>query len=117
MIQRSKVLAKYDGRCAYCGEVLTLRSMQVDHFVAKTCGGGDELSNLMPSCASCNNYKLSYALEEFRHNIIRAIDVQRRTNSMFRLIERFGIIEQVKTKVEFHFETISQTKPVEGETK
>lgn len=105
MSKRDNTLAKYNSHCAYCGVELTLKSLQVDHLVPSSCGGSDKPSNLMPSCASCNNYKLSYALEEFRHNILRSIEVQRRGNAMFRLLERFGIIEQVKTEVVFYFES------------
>jgi 5-methylcytosine-specific restriction endonuclease McrA len=36
MINRKLVFNKYNGHCAYCGIELTIKSMQVDHFLPKT---------------------------------------------------------------------------------
>ena len=102
--KRQAVFDKFDGRCSYCGKGITRKSFQVDHFIPKLSGGTDELENLMPACRSCNGYKSSYTLEWFRANIQSATDVQRSSNSMFRLLERYGIVKQVKTEVVFHFE-------------
>jgi 5-methylcytosine-specific restriction endonuclease McrA len=30
---RQLVLTKYGGRCAYCGKIISLQTMQVDHIV------------------------------------------------------------------------------------
>ncbi len=102
--KRQEVFDKSDGRCAYCGYPITRNTFQVDHIIAKCMRGSDSISNLYPSCRRCNNYKRWSTTEEFRVNIQKAIDVQRRSNPMFHMLERFGIIKQVKTEVVFHFE-------------
>lgn len=49
--QRLKVLARDQRVCQYCG---AQDATHVDHVIAKVDGGGDELSNLLTSCVSCN---------------------------------------------------------------
>ena len=106
--KRQAVFDKSDGRCAYCRDPITTNNFQVDHIVAKCMRGSDDISNLRPSCRRCNNYKRWFTTEEFRMNIRKAIDVQRRSNPMFHMLERFGIIKQVKTEVVFHFEDAAE---------
>lgn len=102
--KREQVFDKFDGRCAYCGEIVLLDKFQVDHLKPKHLGGSHDLENLMPSCASCNNYKGVWDIEQFRDNILASLAVQRKSNARLRLLERYGIIEQRKTEVIFHFE-------------
>jgi len=72
--QRLQVYKKYGGCCAYCGEHLNYREMQVDHIVSyhrfrlgaldkETVNG---FGNLNPSCRSCNFYKGAKGIEAFR---------------------------------------------------
>jgi 5-methylcytosine-specific restriction endonuclease McrA len=49
--QRLKVLARDQRVCQYCGAE---DANHVDHVIAKVDGGGDEMSNLLTSCAPCN---------------------------------------------------------------
>ena len=106
--QREIVKAKYDGRCAYCGEIL--KAMHVDHLIpiarAHMHRGVEVncLENLMPSCPSCNNYKMSFDLEGFRRELERQVERGRTHSLNFRLAERFGLIKVIETKVEFYFE-------------
>jgi len=48
-------------RCVYCGfDGRTFESwtfLQVDHFVPRSLGGGDDLDNLKTSCIICNQMK------------------------------------------------------------
>lgn len=60
---RAIVHQKYGERCAYCGEPITQKAMQVDHINPQYLGGTDDLENLNPSCHACNNYKLTYDIE------------------------------------------------------
>lgn len=48
-------LSYFDGACAYCGT--TNKKLTVDHLVAKSRGGTDDMCNLVPSCAACNHDK------------------------------------------------------------
>lgn len=47
------VLQRDDYTCAYCGEL----GLEVDHVVPRMHGGQDIPSNLVASCARCNNLK------------------------------------------------------------
>jgi hypothetical protein len=59
---------------------------------------------LMPSCFGCNNYKMTWSMEEFRRNIAEQIERSRRQNINFRLAERFGLIEITGKPIVFYFE-------------
>ena len=65
---RKKVYEKTNGHCYYCSYKLRLSEndlsgnsniplMQIDHFIPKTLGGGNEIDNLFPSCNFCNSVK------------------------------------------------------------
>lgn len=54
---RQKVLDKYGGHCAYCGKVLDLKTLRVDHLHPHYRGGEDSFENYMPACYQCNFYK------------------------------------------------------------
>jgi hypothetical protein len=72
--ERGAIYAKFGGRCAYCGRPIGEKEMQADHFIPYMNGkGGDDPSNLMPSCADCNLAKGNGGIEEFRANIEAAV--------------------------------------------
>ncbi len=48
-------LAEHDGRCAYCLRPHTRLTM--DHVVAVSAGGLNEIGNIVPACKSCNSRK------------------------------------------------------------
>jgi len=83
---RIKVWNKYNKHCAYCGNDLKYKDMQVDHLIPKARryaysnpvmkehfkAKGDNINsfeNLMPSCRRCNHYKRASSLEGFRRLI------------------------------------------------
>lgn len=76
---RIRVYNKYDGKCAYCGNSIEYKNMQIDHIIPKKSflfhvnahgydpkNKKDSFENLNPACRRCNHYKRSYSLEEFR---------------------------------------------------
>lgn len=70
-IDRGKIYEKYGGHCGYCGKLITLKEMQVDHIEPKCNGFRDynkvyNEGNLMPTCRRCNHYKRGDNLEQFR---------------------------------------------------
>lgn len=115
---REQIHQKYGGRCAYCGQEIDLKDMQVDHVIpqrAATCYGSYATyeqvhceQNYMPSCRSCNNYKGGNRLETFRKSIEDQVKVLRRDRPTFRLAERFGLIECKPKPVVFYFEKFKQ---------
>lgn len=64
--KRLKIYLKYDGRCAYCGKVLDIHQMTVDHVVPQSMGGSSRIDNLLPSCSECNTEKGSLTLHLYR---------------------------------------------------
>jgi len=48
--------------CAYCAEPTALTDIQAEHVVALHCGGANNLTNLLPSCALCNSDKRDLTL-------------------------------------------------------
>ena len=114
---RAEVLAKYDGHCGYCG--CKPEKLQIDHVIPHARGHQyakkgidlDAIENLMPVCAKCNNYKISYSLEEFRQMIGRSIELCRKNSVNFRNCERFGMVLVVNdTNIVFHFEEVANDK-------
>lgn len=64
--KRNKVFAKTDGHCAYCGDDLNqFRGWAIDHAIPQAQGGSDDLSNLFPSCRSCNSSKKDRTVREY----------------------------------------------------
>lgn len=112
---RKQVYEKCRGRCAYCGEQITLKTMQIDHIRAKrifSVGARtdipdydvDDMRNLNPSCRPCNNLKHWYTVEEFRKIIETQIEKARRYSVNFRTGERFGLIHSKERPIVFFFE-------------
>lgn len=52
--------------CHYCGEIVSGRNLHVDHFLPRSLGGTDDLSNLVYACNSCNATKRHRTFEEAR---------------------------------------------------
>lgn len=101
---RNEVYGKYAGRCAYCGESISRRQMQVDHIKPQYLGGSADMDNLNPACFACNNYKLTYSIEELRQQIELQIKRARERSVNFRIAERYGLIEVTGKPVVFYFE-------------
>ena len=102
---RDQVKQKYNGRCGYCGEKKDV--LQIDHVVPIAhFHGTNDISNLMPACISCNNYKDVFSVEQFRSEISQQVERLRKYSMNFRLAERYGLVVETTQKVEFYFETV-----------
>lgn len=111
--ERQIVFNKFGGKCAYCGCELT-KGWHVDHLEPlyrnlKKPGcmrpENENKDNLMPSCASCNNYKSTFGLETFRKEIGLLVERLNKTYTQYKIAKRFGLIEETGIGVEFYFET------------
>lgn len=60
---REYLLIKWNHTCAYCS--ISGVPMQLDHLAPRSRGGSNRASNLVLSCASCNQRKGNQAVEEF----------------------------------------------------
>src|ERR1043165_9306854 len=64
---RAQVWAKTHGHCWYCGKLMNpWNDFTIDHMDPRTQGGGDEITNLVPACKSCNSRKNAKTVEEYR---------------------------------------------------
>lgn len=113
-IERRKVFDKCNGHCAYCGCELTLKTMQVDHiesvFIAEYWERKEvdnSLDNLLPSCRQCNFYKGAMSLEFFRTQLKTLMERVRKP-FIFRLAEKYGMLQELKWDGKFYFERIKQ---------
>ena len=103
--ERIEVYEKYGGRCAYCGEHIDYKDMQVDHLEAYWKGGADEMENYMPSCRQCNHYKRGNSLEGFRKLIEDIPYKLERDSYIYRVGCKYGNIEPYEKEIIFFFET------------
>jgi 5-methylcytosine-specific restriction endonuclease McrA len=120
-IDRKAVYGKYNGRCAYCGLVISIKEMQVDHAIPKfhhdpvsgclvvSCRkfsdyGLNDFRNLMPSCRVCNSWKHTWTIDEFRHELEMQIERLRKYSASFRIVERYGLIREATKEIAFFFE-------------
>ena len=107
-IDRQAIYNKYGGRCAYCGIKVKYKDFQVDHINPKYWNGTNDPENLNPSCRSCNILKSSYHIEQFRGIVEGLVAVMRRYHSNYRIMERYGIVRQIKSEIKFYYEEVSR---------
>lgn len=121
---RHKVYAKYTGHCAYCGEEIKYKDMQVDHIIPQvdfvrhvtnrtyvpdflkhlTVDDVNHIDNLNPACRGCNKWKSFHHLELFRSEIEMQVKRLNTYSANYRMAKRFGLIEENEKKVIFYFE-------------
>lgn len=101
--QRLQVYEKYDGKCAYCGNHISLDEMQVDHIKPLALGGADDISNFAPACRMCNYYKSTLTLEKFREQL-GLLKGRLEKDFTYRLALKYGLIRECNRPVIFFFE-------------
>lgn len=129
--EREIIFNKYNGRCAYCGELLT-KGWHVDELLPikrgwryKVNENGDyifddwgrkiqeryiehpehlNIANQMPACASCNINKHSGSLEEFRSLIEGFMKHLNTVNTQYKIAKRYGLVQETVKPVKFYFE-------------
>ena len=113
--KRIAVYNKYSGRCAYCGQKIEYKDMQVDHFIPQemepvVIAGNfpgldniDDIKNLMPACRTCNHYKRAHDLETFRR-YIEEIPQKLRINYIYKVGVLYGNVIEDRKTIQFYFE-------------
>ena len=63
----ARLVARYRGRCAYCGE--RPDTLHREHVIPIARGGRHSIGNILPSCPTCNYRKKTKLLVEFRREL------------------------------------------------
>ena len=95
--KRQAIFLKYGGHCAYCGNLMKMKNLTVDHLKPKSKGGSNRIENLMQSCRKCNAAKAADNLEMLR--ITLAWPSLRVTD-----LPDFQKVRQAAKKYKFYFE-------------
>lgn len=118
--KRESVLKKYNGKCAYCGKDIELKSMQIDHAFPQSRKHWlehykmrelenldftdiDDFKNLMPACRRCNHYKRAQTVDEFRESL-KTINERIMKNYIVKVGVDFGIVKIEPFDGKFFFE-------------
>ena len=118
---REEAYNKFNGHCAYCGEEITYRQMQVDHIIPQRnysekykClisegslvreYGVDDIQNLFPACRMCNSWKNTFSVEDFRIEVEAQVQRARKYSRNYRMAEKYGMVAVKKEQITFYFE-------------
>jgi len=127
---REIVFNKCNEHCAYCGEELEYKNMQVDHIIPQrnfliditsesrtpgflkhlTAKDLNHIDNLNPSCRICNKRKDTFHLELFRKEIASQVERAIKSSSNYRIAKRYGLIKETPKPIVFYFETLKTIK-------
>ena len=117
----------FRSHCAYCGEEIKYKDMQVDHIVPQvdfvrhvrsrtyvpdflkhlTADDVNHIDNLNPACRKCNNWKSFHHLELFRNEIEMQVKRLNAYSANYRMAKRFGLITENVKPIIFYYETIN----------
>lgn len=107
--ERESIWLKMNSHCGYCGGLIQLKDMQVDHIEPLYNGGSDTLDNMICSCRSCNHYKGTLTLEKFRKQISDIPKVLERNNITYQIGLRYELlITPALRNIKFYFETLDK---------
>ena len=102
--EREMVHSTYGGRCAYCGQPIEYREMQVDRKIPLKKGGADSVENYMPACRTCNHYKSTFSVEDFRYQLSMLTGRLQKGVYIYKLALKHGRIAEIDSPVIFFFE-------------
>lgn len=105
-INRQAVHDRCNGRCGYCGRMITVKEMQVDHMKPFCFGGTNDLSNLMPACGVCNHYKGARTVEEFRQ-LLEGLHLRVAKVYIHKVASAYGMAELRQFDSKFYFEKLN----------
>ena len=114
MTKRQIVYNKLNGRCAYCGCELNGK-FHIDHIepIRRNSDGSclnpenESLSNMNPSCPSCNIMKHNQSIEQFRVMIKNFVTNLNKYNNQYKFAKKYGLVTENDVEVKFYFETLN----------
>lgn len=68
-IYREDSLREHHGKCTFCFEPLTYKTVTADHLKSRSTGGGNEKKNIGAACFDCNQTKGSMSEGSYRKAI------------------------------------------------
>ncbi|MBD0279426.1 MAG: HNH endonuclease [Flavisolibacter sp.] len=111
---RQQIHQRYDGRCAYCGQTIEYKQMQVDHYYpqcrARFYARRFKIDvhapeNLMPTCRRCNHYKRARTPKQFRE-LMRTLHERLEAIYILKVAVDFGIARIQPFDGKFYFEKV-----------
>jgi hypothetical protein len=113
---REAVYQKYAGHCAYCGEKIDYKDMQIDHLIPVQRERFKRFSeeeiecfeNYMPACRKCNHYKRAHSLEVFRKMIEEIPKKLDRDSYIYRIGRKYNLIVEWPQSIKFYFELVKE---------
>lgn len=97
-------------RPAAIHEPIPFKGMHVDHLIPLARGGADSDDNYMPACPTCNHYKHTLTLDDFREQIGLLTGRLRERVYIYKLALRHGRISESSEPVIFYFEQLTKDK-------
>jgi hypothetical protein len=92
--ERLIMLNKYNCKCAYCGNALTISTLKLDSTP----------DSIYPSCMRCKRRKGAKSIEQFRLHIAVVHKQLQYLNSKYSLCKDYGLVADVSNDILFHFE-------------
>ncbi|RYZ57560.1 MAG: HNH endonuclease [Chitinophagaceae bacterium] len=120
---RERVYNKYSGHCAYCGQAIAYKQMQIDHYLpqcreryyAGRCKKDVHAEeNLMPACRRCNHYKRARTPKQFRE-LMTTLHERLATIYILKVAVDFGMAEIRPFDGKFYFEKMQALRTIESE--
>ena len=102
---RADIYKRLNGRCAYCGQLITYENMHVEHVQPLVKNGADSRENMLPSCRDCDFLKGERNLEEFRNMLENIATEVFEKKPEYIVAEKFGLIKVTPRPIKFYFET------------
>ena len=69
-------------------------------------GTPEECRAAMPSCGSCNRYKSTMDLEDFRKQLQKIPDRLKRDVCTYNIALRYGMVKENREPIKFYFEKV-----------
>lgn len=88
-------LERYRNTCYYCGVDLTQKNKTKDHIIPVSRGGKKLNNNTVPCCNSCNTWKSSYDIEQWKR-VLSATLSKKIGARVYKLEEIKSIINKLK---------------------
>jgi len=135
-MNRNEVYKKCNKRCAYCGDKIKFKDMQVDHIIPKsnftrivktqkmhptvdlrqipdflghlTVDDLNHIDNLHPSCRVCNKAKDSFHLQLFRTELEAQVYRARMYSRNYRFALKYKQVRETPKPIIFYFEKMKQ---------